>query len=413
MVSAAPDQGKIHAMIYYYLGYFAEKTDRKQEASKYYQLARKMPADYVFPFQYEAIDVLRHAARTDAQDARAPYYLGNLLYDWQPEEAVKLWEVSARLDPSFAIVHRNLALAYMHQKTGSDLNRAIAELEKAVASDRKYALHFAELDELYEQARVPLEKRLALLQQNQGIVSLRDDALNRELALMVGVGKYEEAIGILIDRWFAVAEGANLNVVDQWANAHLLRGQSSIGAGRYAEALADLRAAVEIPSNIPTENVSGGGRRAEIAYWTGMAHDGLGDHEKATQIWNKAALTADAESSRRSAVATTFSGEGVQSYYRGLCLQRLGEDAKARTIFEGLVKTGRQALEESPGVTGSPTGSGRRPQSPRIRSAIAHYLVGLGYVGLGEKGKAKDELSRALELSPDLLGARVALAAIR
>ena len=200
-----------------------------------------MPPDYVFPFQNEVIDVLRAAIKANPRDARAPYYLGNLLYDWQPEEAAKLWEASAALDPSFAIVHRNLATAYTHQKPAPDINRAIAELEKAVSLDRKYALHFAELDELYEQAGTPIEKRLPLFEKNQDVVAQRDDAQNRAVALKVAAGKYDDAIQMMTGRKFAQAEGANLNVSDQWTAAHILRGQQNIAAKKYKDALADLR----------------------------------------------------------------------------------------------------------------------------------------------------------------------------
>ena len=39
-----------------------------------------------------------------------------------------------------------------------------------------------------------------------------------------------------------------------------------------------------------------------------------------------------------------------------------------------------------------------------------HYLAGLGYLGLEDRGQAKAELSQAVQISPDLVGARVALA---
>ena len=45
-----------------------------------------MPTDYVFPFQNEAIPVLRAAMRANSRDAHAPYYLGNVLFDWQPDD---------------------------------------------------------------------------------------------------------------------------------------------------------------------------------------------------------------------------------------------------------------------------------------------------------------------------------------
>jgi len=62
-----------------------------------------------------------------------------------------------------------------------------------------------------------------------------------------------------------------------------------------------------------------------------------------------------------------------------------------------------------------PSGPGRggRAQSPRARMANAHYLTGLGYLGLDDHAQAKAELSQAVEMSPDLVGARIALAAIQ
>ncbi len=410
MIAAAPDQARVNAMVYYYLGFFAGKLGQEQRASECYRLAMKMPPDYVFPFQSEAIEVLGGAMKANPRDPRAPYYLGNLLYDWQPEEAARLWEASAALDPAFAIVHRNLSIAYLHQKNGSNLDKAIVELEKAVACDRKYALHFAELDELYEQARVPIEKRLALFEQNQAVVSQRDDALNRELALMVATGKYDQVIRILAGRWFAVAEGVNLNVADQWMNAHLLRGQRYIESRQYREALADFQAAAEIPANIPTESMSISGRSAEIAYWTGRAYEGTGDHERAAQNWNKGAAPAGPDASRRPGVGSRFLPGGAESYYQALCFLKLHREGEAGEIFQNLVKSARQALEEAAGSEGALSSPGRRQQSPRARLASAHYLAGLGYLGLGENAKAKQELTRALEISPDHLGARTALA---
>jgi len=274
-VAAAPDKTKIHAMVYYYLGYFAAKMGREPQSAEYYRLAMKMPAEYVFPFQPEAIDVLRHAMAANSGDARAPYYLGNLLFDWQPDEAVKLWEASASIDPSFPIVRRNLAVAYSHRPAGNSLEKAIASLEKAVSLQPKYPIHFAELDQLYEAAGIAPEKRLALLESNHDIVVRRDDAVNREVGLKVAVGKYDDAIKLMTGRRFAVWEGGNLNVADYWVDAHLMRGGERLAAKQFRQALADYQAAAKIPDNLPSERLTGGGRNAEIAYRLGVAQAAL------------------------------------------------------------------------------------------------------------------------------------------
>jgi len=63
-------------------------------------------------------------------------------------------------------------------------------------------------------------------------------------------------------------------------------------ARRYRDTLADLRAALEVPANIPKENLTAAGRGAEIAYWTGVASRGLGQHDRARQFWEKGAMPA-------------------------------------------------------------------------------------------------------------------------
>jgi len=412
LIAAAPDKSKIHPMAYYYLGYFAGKLGQGQRECDYDALAMAMPPDYVFPFQNEAIEVLSAAMKANPRDARAPYYLGNLLYDWQPQEATKMWEASAALDPSFAIVHRNLATAYAHQATQGGLARAIAEMEKAVAAEHKYPLHFTELAELYEQAGTPLEERLRVFNENASVVAQRDDAQNWFVALKIATGAYDEAIRMMTGRQFAVAEGANLNVTEHWTDAHFLRARNDIDAMRYQDALADLQAAAIIPSNLPLGTASGGagGREAEMSYWTGVAYEGLGDRQKALEAWRKAQGPAHAATGRRRLGMTAGDlMRDAQPYYQALALQKLGQAGEAKTLFAGLVEAGKAALNgrsEQPGPRGT-------VPSSRARFAGAHYLAGPGYLGLDDRAQAKIELSQAVQISPDLAAARLVLAALR
>ncbi len=240
-------------MLFYYMGFFSKKLGRQDNAADAFRAAAKMSPDYVFPFEAEAIEVLRAAMAANPKDARAPYYLGNLLFDWQPEEATRLWEQAAALDPNFPIVHRNLALAYSHSKDAKGLEKAIASLEKAVSLPVKHAVHFSELDELYAAAGTPVQKRLSLLEKNEQIVLKRDDSLSRAIALKVFAGEYDQAIGLMTGRTFAVWEGGSITVADSWTDAHLLRGQARLAAGQAREALADYETAMNIPENLPSE----------------------------------------------------------------------------------------------------------------------------------------------------------------
>ena len=394
-------------MVYYYLGYFADRLEQPQKASEYYALAAKMPSEYVFPFQYEAIEVLRAAMNKNPRDARAPYYLGNLLFDWQPAEATRLWEASAALDPSLPLVHRNLAIAYGYRSPVST-DKAIAQLETAVSLTPKYARHFAELDEFYEAAGTAPEKRLAMLEKNQGIVTQRDDSLAREIGLLVSLGKYDEAIRRLTGREFSVWEGANLNVADNWVDAHVLRGQQELAAKHYKEALADLQAALQIPANLPSEGVDVGNRAPEVDYWTGNIYQAMGDAKQASQYWRKSAdFEPGAPRPKRHAVEG-ITQRDIQSYYQALSLRKLGQTEKADAILKDLVATANLALQHKSGA--NPSVSNVR--TGRAKQAEAHYAAGLGYLGLNDTQKAKAELSKALEASPDHAGARSALAGV-
>jgi tetratricopeptide (TPR) repeat protein len=170
LINQTKDKANVSPLVYYYLGYFAEKQNDNQKALEFRKQANLQPLSYVFPFQQELIEVLRSAIKANPMDARAPYYLGNLLYDWQPEEAIALWEKSSALDPNSAITLRNLAIAYSHQTAEGSKSKAIASLGKAISVSDPYPTHFAELDQLYKSEGVPVEKRLAVLEKNQKTV---------------------------------------------------------------------------------------------------------------------------------------------------------------------------------------------------------------------------------------------------
>jgi tetratricopeptide (TPR) repeat protein len=404
LVKGASDKTRMSPMVYYYLAYFADKMGQNDKVSEYSRLAVQMSPDYVFPFQSEAIEVLGRAMKRNPDDARAPYYLGNLFFDNQPEEAVRLWEKSAALDPSFPITHRNLAIAYSHQPGGNDLNKAIDCMEKAVALPNKYPIHFCELDELYAAAGISPVKRMAMLDKNLNIVVGRDDALSRAISLKVFMGQYDEAIRLMTGRNFNVWEGGTLNVASDWTDAHLLRGRQHLTAGQPKEALADFQAANSIPDNLPNDNGDGSGRLAETAYWSGIAREAMGEKDQARQSWKE---SADCESPRGG--RGFISERGVQSYYSALSMKRLGgKDDKAQALFQGLVKSGDEALKQSSSQIDS-SAAFNVQQSQRSKLATVHYIAGLGHLGLGEKEKAKESFQKSIEASPDHLGATTAL----
>ena len=77
--------------------------------------AANASATYVFPNRLEEMKVLQAAIEANPLDARAPYYLGNLLYDRRRHrDAIAEWERAAERDPDFPTVWRNLGIAFFN-----------------------------------------------------------------------------------------------------------------------------------------------------------------------------------------------------------------------------------------------------------------------------------------------------------
>ena len=377
------NKARRHPMVNYYLGFLYQKKGNPQKASTYYSIAGKMPPDYCFPFRLETIDVLRSAMDNNPSDALAPYYLGNLLYDHQPERAIKEWEKSRDLNDNFATVHRNLGQSYA--RMDNNIPKAIASLEMAVACDKKDPRVFYELDMLYEAGGTTPQKRFKLLQENHSTVTKRDDALSREIALFVRLQQYDKAIELLAGRNFHTWEGGG-RIHNVYVDAHLLRGQKNFDNKRFREALNDFEAALEYPENLNVGRPGRDRRTCQTFFFIGKAHEALGNNQKAREFFEKSASVEV----RRSEF----------SYYKGLSLKKLRQKDKAGKIFDELIESGKPEAE----VTFFAKFGEK--QAHNIRTANTHYLLGLGYLGKGMQSQAKAEFEKALELNINHLWAR-------
>lgn len=371
-----------YPLVYYYLGYFWEKKGDHEKAAQLAQTASLMPPDYCFPFRLESIDVLRWAEGINPKDGRAPYYLGNLLFDLQPEKAIAEWEKSKELDGTFSFVNRNLGLAYGRVK--NDIPRAIASLEKALAYNRDDPRLYYELDGFYEAAGVSPQKRLKLLEKNHNIVVQRDDALSREILLLVQLGQYDKAIRLMKGHHFHVWEGGG-EIHDLYVDAHLFRGREYFWQKKYDAARHYFEAALEFPENLEVGKPYSGGRFPEIYYFIGTAHEATGDIERARDCYEKSVASPRDYSEL--------------SYYQGLSLQRLGRGEQAINLFDELIRFAEERLNEGPSADYFAKFGER--QSANRQMAHFNYLLGLGYLGKGKTEEAKAEFEKALAFDPN------------
>jgi len=355
-----------------------------------YPAASAMSTDYVFPFRLEHIGVLRRAMERDPKDARAPYYLGNLLMDIQPEAAVAAWKTSAALDPSFAMVHRNLGWAAARRENG--LGEAIGEYEKAIAADPNEPVFYYELDRLYERANTDPAKRYTLLDAHRATLALRDDATARLVKVAVRTGKYDDAVQLLAGRNYHTWEGGTRFLVhDDYVDALLLRGRARLTARGPSDALADFRAALEYPPNLGVGAPTHDDRLSEIRFHEGLALVALKRNEEASEAW-KAAAT---DYVRQFGTGTPSEGEwSPAQYFQARAFEALGDRQRAAVLFEGLRAAGESRVRQAASVDFFAKFGERA--SPGRTIADARYLVGLGHHGLGHHAEARAAFDAAL-----------------
>ncbi len=379
--------GAGHAVVLYYLGWLEYRMGDRDRARKHLKLAAACPPDRCFPFRQETIGILEEVLRIDPSDARAWYYLGNCLFDVQPEQAVSAWEKARDLGEDYFLAYRNLGLGYA--QVMNDEDRAVTHLEKALALDGSHARLFYELDRMYEATGADPAKRLALLEKNHRIVAQRDDALTQEIKLLVQTGRYDDAIRLLDSHHFHVWEGGG-QIHDYFVHAHLLRGSAFMLGKDYARALQDFELADTYPENLEVGRPIQGGRRAQVWHFIGTALEAL---ER-----NEAARAAYAES------AGMERGWSELSYFRGMSLKRLGRIREAEEQFRGLMAHAAARLESSPAMDFFAKFGER--QSAAAQKAHSLYLLGLAQLGLGQAAAARGAFDQAIELDPNHFWAR-------
>ncbi|HEX5223078.1 MAG TPA: DUF5107 domain-containing protein [Verrucomicrobiae bacterium] len=388
-ISAAPDKSRLNPMLYYCLADYAERLGRS-DAGKLREQAASLPHEFCFPMRFEDEGVLRRAMAANPKDARAPYYLGNLLYDNQPTNALVAWLESRELDNTFPAVHRNLGIAFAQVE--KDYYKAAYIMERAVRLNPNDPQWFYELDTYYEAAGSAPSKRLDLLRKHHEVVSRRHEALTREIVLLTVQGQHDRAIELLTGHHFRNWEGSR-EIHDVYVNALLQRGQVRLLEKRPADALKDFEAALLFPDNLEVGRAKDDRKARQVYYHLGAAHEALGETAKAKEYFELAVAKP----------ATPNLSPPEIRYYEALALKKLGRTREATEVFEKLVQQGQAQSKSREQADYFAKFSNR--QAERIPKANAHYIAGLGYLGLGRTSAAQSEFQKAIKLHPAHLGA--------
>jgi tetratricopeptide (TPR) repeat protein len=330
--------------------------------------------------------VLNTALKFKPTDANACYYIGNILYEKQPEVAIKSWEKAVELNPRFAIAFRNLGWGYNYHF--EDIPAAISYYEKAIALNKNEGIYFSEISRLYERNNTPIATRLKLFEEADiAVVKQRDDASMPYLEYLILSGRADKAVELSSDMYLGYREGESRSR-NVRINANLMLGKKFFDNKDYPNALKYFSNALIAREEAGNDVL--GSREAQVNYFIGLANEALRN--------SSAAKTAF-----KNSVQETSRTVNVMSYYQGLSQNKLGNKDQAKKIFESLISEADRQLQRSEASeVGIIFGRG---EAGNDRLSRLHTMRGLGYKGLGDLQKAKADLDKAIELSQSNLWA--------
>ena len=368
----AISEGATTPMTYYYMG-------RHEEAEQ-------ACPDYCFPNRAEDVVALEAAKKQNPKGAKAPYYLGCLYYAArQYDLAIEDWELSAKLDPSFPTVWRNLALGRFNKQDRQE--EALEYMERAFHLDENDERILMELDQLYKRLHKSHAERLAFLQRHPQLVERRDDLVLEEITLLNQTGRFEEAMKKLDAHTFHPWEGGEGKVPAQYQICRVELAKKAIAAKEYDKAVCLLNECLEYPHHLG-EGKLYGAQENDFHYLLGVAYDSLGEKAKAIECWEKAT-----KGPQEPAAAMYYNdAKPDKIFYQGLALYKLGLEGEAHGRFFKLINYGKQHIFEKQVMDYFAVSLPDLliwEDSLDTKNVIhCKYMLALGYYGMGDMDHA-------------------------
>jgi len=392
-------------MTYYYMGW-SLYLDGKDSRAIFEKAAAHSP-EYCFPNRLEAILALECAQKINPADAKAPYSLGNLWYDKrQYSEAIACWEKSAEIDDTFPTVLRNLSLAYFNKADQPE--KALTYLEKAFDLETTDSRILMELDQLYKRLCRPHAERLAFLEKHLDLVEQRDDVYLEYVTLHNQTGNYNKAKELLKARIFHPWEGGEGKVPAQYQICRVELAKICLDQKDFTGAIELLSECFDYPHNLG-EGKLYGAQENDFNYFMGCTFEGLGLKEEAKKY-----LELAKEGSSEPAAAIFYNDQKPDKiFYQGLALLKLNRKEEAKIRFEALIAFGNKHLNETIKLDYFAVSLPDLliwDDDLTFRNKIhCNYMLGLGYLGLGETEKAKTYLNEAARMDINHQGVQIHL----
>jgi tetratricopeptide (TPR) repeat protein len=381
-------------LIWYTAGHLHARRLAASKAAECYARASRSRPDYCFPNRLEEIGILDAAMRSNPGDARAPYYLGNLLYGRRRHrEAIALWETASRLDPTYSVAWRNLGIGYFNVL--GDRTKARRAFDRALRAAPGDARILYERDQLWKRIGELPARRLVQLEKYPALTSLRDD-LSIELATLYNqTGHHEKARAILESRHFQPWEGGEGQALEQYVRTYLGLGRLALKAGDASEAGRFFSRALTPPESLG-EAKHLLANQSDIYYWLGVSSRETGDLAAAKRWWHKAAT------SRGDFQEMSLRSFSEMTYYNALALQALGKAVQAGKLLHDLLDFADGLLRTKADIdyfaTSLPAMLLFEDDAQYRRTVTARFLQAQARLALGQVSRARQRLGQVLAM---------------
>ncbi|HEY1684628.1 MAG TPA: DUF5107 domain-containing protein [Tepidisphaeraceae bacterium] len=428
-----PTRGEDSALplLHYYAAYFADHLGDQEQVQRHLSAAADANSNYCFPARLDEIPILEFAILSNASDAHAPYYLGNLFYDRKRfANAIPMWESSVGISPSTCtqgegrgggsslaalppcplslssssfIVHRssfdqnsiawrNLAIAYFN--IANDSRKAMAAYDAARKAAPSDARIFYERDQLRKRLGVPVQDRLAEFEQHLDLIKRRDDLAVELCALYNLSDRPADALEILTARHFQPWEGGEGEAIGQYVLAHLMLGREALDRDDRTVAASHFQQALNPPANLG-EAKHLLANQSDVHYWLGLA----AEDEKTAR--RHLALAADFKGDFQNMSVRAFS---EMTYFSAMAMKKLGRDAEAKSLLQNLLQYADDMMKRPAKIdyfaTSLPTLLLFDDDIQFRRQTTAMFLMAQAKLGLGQAAEAHQIFTEVQKRDP-------------
>ena len=277
-------------------------------------------------------------------------------------------------------------------------------MEYAFALDNSDARLFLELDHLHKRLGVEQQARMEFFEKHMELVLMRDDLYLEYVTILNLLGEYKKAKELLEKRNFHPWEGGEGKVLAQYILAQTQLARQYMSACENQTALELLLAECgEYPHNLG-EGKLAGAQENNIYYFLGCVYKRLGDMNKAMECYGKAAVGM----SEPTGMMYYNDQPAEMIFYQGLALMELNRNEQAMNRFNKLIAYGEKHIFDQIKIdyfaVSLPDLMIFDDDLNKRNKLHCFFMMGLGYLGKGDKKNALEQFNAALVLDKNHTG---------